>query len=885
VTAEGEFTPPILFNNSLSYYVEEIPCTKTWLKVRSGTMRMCSRFSSGRSSCSSLTGTLRFHLLLSLVALIAAACPAAALVRSDVDQLEKLKGLQRILVWDGSGIHTVGRLQMHVTNWGAFGSYPDDNWPTSEYPSAQWPANSGVEYLYIAGLWVGAKRNGIPVVSTAAFDSGEFMPSNDPIDKIYVAFEGMPAGARLPNPADDDRDGRIDEDRLNGRDDDGDGMIDEDFVAIGKQMFSCEFSDYDPKTVLISAEHTPLGLFVHQESYQWEEERYANFVGVEYRMENRSADAIEEVYIGFMADGDVGPRVLDNRYEDDLTAPYEGVVCARRGEREVPVRVSIAYFYDDDGDEGRSPGYFGVLFLGHDTDPMGDNAPRLVGITSYQAFAGQQPYESGGDPTNDFQRYELMSKGGKDRAQEVPRDYRMLMSTGPFNTLDPDSALVLQLAFVIGNGLDGMLESAANAALAFAGNWFDIDGNPQTGTLGRETPLYGPAIGIVPDSCDDEWEVLSALKGQIIWINADCREEEALWLGLDCRKGDATENDYKTGVDGKETQINWLVGSAPPPPNLRVIPGDGKVTLLWDNFSEVTPDVSTLEYDFEGYRIWRADGWTRPFGTDVFTGPPRELWQLLEERDYADNAVSPNIEFRIPYNENNPDEGGWQYKPHFDLQDVDEIIQMFEESVLYAPLDTVPCPPGLTNEECDTLEAIARYNLRFEDGRQYYKFVDRTVHNGMHYFYSVTAYDHVLVGGVPERPGAYGDPSSNFIYVNPLSDAQQDPDTFDGNKVYVVPNPATTETMGPWRLEPNQDDPTGIKVEFRNLPACVSTVRIYTVSGDIVEVLHHDGSSGTLPWDLVSRNGQDVTSGIYLFSVEPEDDRFPRTIGKFVVIR
>jgi hypothetical protein len=216
---------------------------------------------------------------------------------------------------------------------------------------------------------------------------------------------------------------------------------------------------------------------------------------------------------------------------------------------------------------------------------------------------------------------------------------------------------------------------------------------------------------------------------------------------------------------------------------------------------------------------------------------------------------------------------------------VDEIIQMFEESVLYAPLDTVPCPPGLTNEECDTLEAIARYNLRFEDGRQYYKFVDRTVHNGMHYFYSVTAYDHVLVGGVPERPGAYGDPSSNFIYVNPLSDAQQDPDTFDGNEVYVVPNPATTETMGPWRLEPNQDDPTGIKVEFRNLPACVSTVRIYTVAGDLVEVLHHDGSSGTLPWDLVSRNGQDVTSGIYLFSVEPEDGRFPRTIGKFVVVR
>jgi hypothetical protein len=76
-------------------------------------------------------------------------------------------------------------------------------------------------------------------------------------------------------------------------------------------------------------------------------------------------------------------------------------------------------------------------------------------------------------------------------------------------------------------------------------------------------------------------------------------------------------------------------------------------------------------------------------------------------------------------------------------------------------------------------------------------------------------------------------------------------------------------------------------VEFRNLPECNSTIRIFTLSGDIVEVLYHDGTGGrgTLRWDLVSRNGQDVTSGVYLFAVEPDDSNFNRTIGKFVVIR
>jgi hypothetical protein len=38
-------------------------------------------------------------------------------------------------------------------------------------------------------------------------------------------------------------------------------------------------------------------------------------------------------------------------------------------------------------------------------------------------------------------------------------------------------------------------------------------------------------------------------------------------------------------------------------------------------------------------------------------------------------------------------------------------------------------------------------------------------------------------------------------------------------------------------------------------------------------------------WDLVSRNGQDVTSGVYLFSVEADDKNFKRFVGKFVVIR
>jgi hypothetical protein len=823
-------------------------------------------------------------LILSLhVCILTILAPSAVAEDTKGDLYDKLRDPERIWVLDCSAIHNVGNLHMNVTNWGCFGSYPNSNQPTAECPSAQWPANSGVEHLWIAGLWVGARKAGIPVVSTAAFER-EFMPpgTEDPLARIYESYEGIFGGARLPAPPDDDNDGVSDEDWRNGVDDDGDGEVDEDFAAISQQMFTCWFTDDHPQSVVINPEHTPLHLFVRQESYQWEDEQFYDFVGVEYTILNYGQDIIEDLYIGFFADGDVGLRTDEDYAQDDCTGLWQGFRCARRGDILVPVYISVAYFYDCDGDNGLAPGYFGILFLGHDTDPLGDEAPDSVGITSYQNFSGDLPFVNGGDPSNDFERYDLMSRTTFDRNAEVPRDYRMLMATGPFRELLPDSQMVLQVAFVCGYGLEGMLDAAANAAIVFEGNWFNIDGNPMTGVDGRETPVYGPVSELDPDTCDTDLSLESASRGEIVWINADCARELDLFVNSARCGGsfDGTFEDFQTGTGGRETNVHWLVGTAPPPPAMRILPGDGRVTMLWDDFSETTPDPSTLEHDFEGYRIWRADGWHRPIGTSARTGPSRDLWQLLQERDIV-NGIGADDDFRRPFSE-----GGWGYDPLVGMSNRGEFISYFEENLVYAPLDTVPCPTGLTRDECDTLESLARSNLGYEGGKQYYRFVDDDVHNGMHYFYSITAFDHVITGGVPVRLGKYGEPASNFQYVTAVSNAQK-AEEFEDKEIYVVPNPATEQSMAPWKLEPNMDDPTGIKVEFRNLPACGSTVRIFTIAGDLVEVLYHDGTGGvgTLTWDLVSRNGQDITSGVYLFTVHPDDGGFSIATGKFVVIR
>ncbi|MFH1754557.1 MAG: hypothetical protein ABIA59_02530, partial [Candidatus Latescibacterota bacterium] len=301
-------------------------------------------------------------------------------------------GVDRVLVLDGSNVHNVGELQMHVGNWGLFGSYPGSGFPFSDAPSAQWPAGSGVEYLFAAGIWVGAIKGGVPHVSTSQL-SIELRPTDDPVDIIYRSTEGARGGNRVPAPkADDDGDGQIDEDWLNGRDDDLDGQIDEDYAAISQQMFSCWYTDDQPGIQDIYPEHEPLPIIVRQESYQWEDDRFDDFVGIDFTVTNIGDEVLENIYFGFFVDGDAGPRDTNGYWEDDASGYYPStVVCTDLG----PAEVELGYIYDRDGDNGQTPGYLGVEFLGHPIDPTGEAAPERVGISTYANFSGSQSFEEG----------------------------------------------------------------------------------------------------------------------------------------------------------------------------------------------------------------------------------------------------------------------------------------------------------------------------------------------------------------------------------------------------------------------------------------------------------------------------------------------------------
>lgn len=950
-----------------------------------------------------LDGTPAIRLLLPLLLLMV--CTAApSLGRMDtpnplVDLGYNPGGLREV---DGDFVMNVGELQINITNWGLIGSAFSVATSFSDAPSAQWPAGSGDEYLWAAGLWVGGVVLGERLVSMGGWSS-EFMPMDDELEAtIYEAIEnklvrpagnGEASGNRAPMPGDDDDgDGRVDEETLNGFDDDGDGLIDEDFGQIGNQMMVLTNYDNTALAQEFYSDHTPMNLQVVQSTYAWENDQVDDFVGFDYKITNVGVTDIERVYIGFFADSDIGPRSGDGTAEDDMAGSWRGNVRASDGSW---VPVEVGYMWDA-AEDGPIDGYFGILFLGHDIDPSGVTAPTSIGLRTFQKFQGNASFDQGGDPSNDDEAYQLLSapdtEWDTDAIEGKQADFRFLVSAGPFDVLEPDETLNFQVGMVVGPGLgdnfggQGLLSHCAEAALTWYGVWVDDIPNQEvfqgqgevvTGELGRETMLCREDFisggssawdSFYPDYGDTSCVDVEWLLGQpagpqdneiFLYTNEDGETKTCAMFNLDncfecerqlgyfCTETSIAEGAWNcnnpdipadskvgcTGLEGADTQIHWLVGMAPPPPGLRVWAGDSRVHVFWDDASEISPDIRLQEVDFESYRLWRADNWDRPFGASLNNGPESGLWQLIEEYDVINDYVT-RREYVDPENQTvivqldtiplgaNTGLTSIEYVP-ICLNDplfegLAEAMQDLVDSDpqgSYSTRPTVRGGDGLVRNGLqalvpwesypDVLDTFFAVTYRAPDtatgvtekhATRYYEYIDRDIHNGFLYFYSVTATDHELYPSMHESgitapigPGLVGNPGSSFAYTTPGTEAQTPEDRArEGANIYVFPNPATREALAEYQeMFPSGDDPTGVRVTFTNLPAARNTIKIFTVSGDLVQEIEHDGTSGVghASWNLMSRNGQEIVSGVYLYAVQSSNGAFDDFIGRFVVIR
>ncbi|HEY6866404.1 MAG TPA: hypothetical protein VI792_04050 [Candidatus Eisenbacteria bacterium] len=255
--------------------------------------------------------------------------------------------------------------------------------------------------------------------------------------------------------------------------------------------------------------------------------------------------------------------------------------------------------------------------------------------------------------------------------------------------------------------------------------------------------------------------------------------------------------------------IDYKLPSPPPSPRLFVESHGNRLDVYWDDSPESTVDSTSTApgyHDFEGYRVY-----------------------LGEDR----NQLRRIAQFDIP--------------------------------------DTSGFNTGFG--------AIRLPSPRIVNGRSYpYRYSLTSLRDGFSYFGAVTSFD---IGDITTPSLESGISQNKFLAV-PMPAAGESP-----AGVTVFPNP--------YRVEARWDQGRLVRdhyLWFANLPRR-ALIRIYTLSGDLVQEVHFDGASyrgegarglydpahgldtpppalsgASYAWDMVSREGQAVATGLYLYSVE-----------------
>jgi hypothetical protein len=277
----------------------------------------------------------------------------------------------------------------------------------------------------------------------------------------------------------------------------------------------------------------------------------------------------------------------------------------------------------------------------------------------------------------------------------------------------------------------------------------------------------------------------------------------------------------------------YALPSPPSSPIMQVFPRHREVVVAWSNDPETELDPASRLPDFQGYRIYLSED------------PRAAAYRLVHEFDEPDDGIG------------------------FDTGFGDVLL---EDPYVTAAGDTL------------------RYGVSIGN-----------IPDGFKRYLAITSYDH-QEGDPPTLEGGV---LSNSIYFISGPDEEQ----AQGKRVSVFPNPYRGESMFDGRDADGSINPRKRVLYFVNLPPR-ATIRIYTLAGDLVREYHFDAAtytaaeiggirpdrddlaignnvimSGSMAgFDLLNADGQEIGSGLYLFSVRDEVTGETQQ-GKFMVIK
>jgi len=651
--------------------------------------------------------------------------------------------------------------------------------------------------------------------------------------------------------------------------------------------------------------HISMGLAITQRSMSWSGASVDDFVMLEYSIANRGDRSLTEVYVGFetvAAALNVFPAEPDQDNLLGWLSEYEFEDRCPQTER-----LNLAYVMDNDGDP--VAGQFtdeslraavGIMLLGSSSEierlnfnwwdvtsgREGMFGPRRTG-TLDNPFRPISEYL--GYPCKDVNQYYLMSH------PEV--DYDQLFTAADHSPLGwlPPPAISEMIA---SGGLGRFLLSFGPFSLG-VNEHFDFTIAVVGGDNVHNDPLahFDPYH---PQSFYDQLD-FSELATNARW---------AQWV-YDNPGYDTDSDGYCGEFRICEGDTIWYKGDGvpdfrgntpPPAPFTRILTEPSKITIRWNGyFCETSKDPFSNLVDFEGYRVYCGLD-TRRASLSILSSYDRENFFRLKWHDLG-SGYGKWLNDEPPYSldelqtiHNNPNLDPHRYTRDYPLFEGDSVFyfQMVDANLddLSSPLSIHKVYPNATDPGTDTTlwtEDDITHDYDRPLPKYYeYEYVLNNLMPTVPYFISVTSFDFGYAGGRGNLPPDESNPLNNLTECY----AQTSADSVEAHNldVYVYPNPYRVDADYHERGYENRAGriiPDRARLlHFGNLPN-VCMISIFSLDGDLIGKKDHNFPEGGPEamhdwWNLVSRSGLAVESGLYYWVVESATRS---QIGKFVIIK
>ena len=742
---------------------------------------------------------------------------------------------------------------------------------------------------------------------------------------------------------DDDGDGNVDEDGFPISEQDLIGFYYDYSPILGSSG-----PERDHGSQASTSDHYPLNIQVRQMSYQWSYDYIKNLVYIEFDITNMNDQPLYDCAMGIYMDSDVGPQSWqgDERSKDDVSSyvrgkGYEfaytydkdkdgGLTTGMIGSRVCtpdPDNLEFACWFWNrgDGPDDTRP-VQSTLLPGQRTNNekywlLTDRNPDTDKFTSLRDFPEKQ-IDAPDDTRYLFAFYGDMQ--GLDGETEASWN------------LQPNNTMKIVIAVFPGESVEELKQTSAWAKQIYG------EAQSLTNVVKPDTfPHYNPPE---PPQFPKMYSVLSR-DGKRLNVYWDNRAEFTVDYMTVSNEQAGYQNENSalpnylpdlTGIPASEINQNAIIG----PERADRLRHDFQGYALWSKkgrgeseFWELNgrwDKVDTYQ-DYIDYDIVKdnpAANFT-DFGGDlgIDKGLPNgrfadendivykhynEMYELVNFeigdkiygyplydpdmndktviQNYLDNLTNPsvNTKYNPEYDVNDPEQKKLLEALIMKNPNVsDEIfLALYEDKLI--PITGHLGQNDLVDDQYFADNADVRLASRF------YKEEIDYLPVGIEYYVAVTAFDR-------------GMPANDLQYLESGKDANKmaffpgSTKNKDMEQIFVVPNPYIGQCDFDGRVENDTKGDKSKRIWFMNLPEDCE-IRIYTLAGDLVDEFQHHGEqfydiinvskdgkeaeagSGMHPWDMLSKNDQVITAGVYLYSIRDLNTKEIQ-VDKFVIIK